>query len=173
MKAEEATNNRMPSIMNPEQRSIPKLAITAIRLLMGALFVVSGIEKLIDLKYFGLVIAEYQLLPHGLIPAVALLVSLVELLCGAMLLSGILIRTNARLLSLLLIVFLFGMTNNLIRGLDHDCGCFDLLLQSFGLREEIGIASILRDLLFIALLLPLALQGGDRISWKRQDRAVC
>lgn len=155
--------------MNPEQRSIPKLAITAIRLLMGALFAASGIEKLIDLKYFGLLIAEYQLLPHGLIPAVALLVSLAELLCGFMLLAGIQIRTNSRLLIILLIAFLFGMANNLVRGLEHDCGCFDLLIQWVGLREELGVASILRDLLFIALLLPLALQGSERISWRRQD----
>jgi uncharacterized membrane protein YphA (DoxX/SURF4 family) len=156
--------------MKPKNRSIPQPAITAIRLLMGAFFAVSGIGKLVDLKYFGLVIAEYQLIPHGLIPAVALLVSLAELLCGTMLLSGILIRTNARLLIILLFAFVFGIANNIIRGLDHDCGCFELLTQWFGLREEIGIASVVRDLLFIALLLPLALQGSDRISWRKQDR---
>ena len=159
--------------MSPKHRSFPKPAITAIRLLMGAVFAASGIEKLVDLKYFGLVIAEYQLIPHGLIPAVALLVSLAELLCGAMLLAGILIRTNARILIILLFAFVLGMANNVIRGLvDHDCGCFELLTQLFGLREEIGIASIVRDLLFIALLLPLSLQGSDRISWRRQNRVM-
>ncbi|NTW51663.1 MAG: DoxX family membrane protein [Chlorobiaceae bacterium] len=156
--------------MNPKHRSIPKPAITAIRLLMGALFAASGIEKLIDLKYFGLVIAEYQLLPHGLIPAVALLVSLVEVLCGVMLLSGIMIRTSARILIILLIAFLFGLGNNFIRGLEHECGCFELLGQLVGLREEIGIASIVRDLIFIVLLLPPALQGSDHLRWRLQDR---
>jgi uncharacterized membrane protein YphA (DoxX/SURF4 family) len=148
--------------MNLEHRSIPKPVLTVLRLLMGAVFVASGIEKLVDLKYFGLVIAEYQLIPHELIPAVALLVSLVELLCGAMLISGILTRANARLLIVLLITFVFGIANNVIRGLDHDCGCLELLTQWFGLKEEIGIASIVRDLVFIALLLPLALQGPNR-----------
>jgi len=158
--------------MNKKLRSIPTPAITAIRLLIGTVFAASGIEKLVDLKYFGLVIAEYQLIPHGLIPSVALLVALVELLCGAMLLSGILIRTNARILIILLFAFIFGMANNIIRGLDHDCGCLELLSQWFGFREEIGFASIVRDLLFIALLLALALQGSDRIYWRKQDREM-
>ena len=35
------------------------------------LFILSGGEKLLDLKYLALVIAEYQILPPFLIPAVA------------------------------------------------------------------------------------------------------
>ncbi|NTU58640.1 MAG: DoxX family membrane protein [Chlorobiaceae bacterium] len=156
--------------MNLKHRSIYKSAITAIRLLMGAVFAASGIEKLVDLKYFGLVIAEYQLIPHGLIPALALLVSLAELICGVMLLFGILTRASSRLLQALLIAFVFGMANNFIRGLDHECGCFDLVTQWFGIREEIGIASIMRDLVFIALLLPLSLQCSDSPFWRKQFR---
>ena len=37
--------------------------ITALRLILGAFFIISGFEKLLDLKFFGLVIAEYQILP--------------------------------------------------------------------------------------------------------------
>ena len=60
--------------------------ITTLRLLLGAFFIMSGFEKLLDLKFFGLIIAEYQIVPSFLIPAVALLFSLCELLCGTMLL---------------------------------------------------------------------------------------
>ena len=59
----------------------PPALITALRLMLGAFFIMSGLEKLLDLKFFGLIIAEYQILPSFLIPSIALLVSLCELLC--------------------------------------------------------------------------------------------
>ena len=43
--------------------SFPSALITALRLLLGVLFIISGGEKLLDLKFFTLVIAEYQILP--------------------------------------------------------------------------------------------------------------
>ena len=141
--------------------------ITLLRLLLGAIFILSGGEKLLDLKYFALVIAEYQILPSLLIPAVALLVTLCELLCGIMLLFDLFSRINASVLLSMMAIFIAAMTNNLIRGLEHDCGCFEFLAQWYGLKEEIGIGPIVRDILFFILLLPVALLGSNRIPWKK------
>ncbi len=145
----------------------PSALITALRLLLGVLFIISGGEKLLDLKFFGLVIAEYQILPSLLIPAVALLVSFCELLCGAMLLLDLFSRISASMMLCMMVIFIVAMTNNLIRGLEHDCGCFEFFAQWYGLKEEIGIGPIVRDILFFILLLPVALLGSNKIPWKK------
>jgi uncharacterized membrane protein YphA (DoxX/SURF4 family) len=146
----------------------PPALITGLRILLGAVFILSGVEKLLDLTYFELVIAEYQLIPHFLIPAIALGVSITELLCGIMLLVDLFSRTTSSLMLCMLALFTAAMTNNAMRGLDHDCGCFEFLSQWYGLKEEIGIVPIVRDILFFILLLPVALRGSNRIPWKKQ-----
>jgi len=146
---------------------IPSALITALRLLLGAVFILSGGEKLLDLKFFGLVIAEYQILSSQLIPAVAILVSLCEMLCGTMLLFDLFSRISASIMLCMMVIFIAAMTNNIMRGLDHDCGCFEFLAQWYGLKEELGIGPIIRDILFFILLLPIALLGSNRIPWKK------
>ena len=148
----------------------PSALITALRLMLGTLFILSGGEKLLDLKYLALVIAEYQILPSFLIPAVALLVSICELLCGIMLLLDLFSRISSSVMLCMMAIFIAAITNNFMRGLNHDCGCFEFLSQWYGMKEEIGIVSIVRDILFLILLLPIALLGSNRIPWKKHQQ---
>ena len=148
----------------------PSPLITALRLMLGALFILSGGEKLLDLKYLALVIAEYQILPPVLIPAVALLVSLCELLCGIMLLLDLFSRISSSVMLCMMAIFIAAITNNFMRGLNHDCGCFEFLSQWYGMKEEIGLVSIVRDILFFILLLPIALLGSNRMLWKKNQK---
>jgi putative oxidoreductase len=148
----------------------PSVFITALRLMVGVFFIMSGYEKLMDLKYFGLIIAEYQILPSFLIPAIALLFSLCELLCGTMLLIDLFSRFSSSVMIGMMVIFIAAMINNVMRGLEHDCGCFQFLSQWYGLKEEIGIVPIVRDILFFILLLPIALLGSNRIPWKKDQK---
>jgi putative oxidoreductase len=151
--------------------SLSSAVITVLRLLLGALFILSGGEKLLDLKYFSLVIAEYQILPIVIIPAAALLFSLCELLCGIMLLLDLYSRVSSSIMLCMMAIFIAAITNNVIRGIEHDCGCFEFLAQWYGLKEDVGIVSIVRDILFFILLLPIALLGSNRIPWKKQNQS--
>lgn len=147
--------------------AFPSALITALRLLLGALFIISGGEKLLDLKFFALVIAEYQILPSQLISAAALLLSLCELLCGITLLLDLYSRISSSVMLCMMAIFIAAITNNVMRGLEHDCGCFGFLSEWYGMKEEIGIVSIVRDILFFILLLPISLFGSNRIPWKK------
>jgi len=149
--------------------AFPSALITALRLLLGALFIMSGGEKFLDLKFFALVIAEYQILPSQLIPAAALLLSLCEMLCGIMLLLNLYSRISASVMLGLMAIFIAAITNNVMRGLEHDCGCMEFLSQWYGMQEEVGIGTIVRDIVFFILLLPIALFGSNRIPWKKQQ----
>ncbi|MEI7789453.1 MAG: MauE/DoxX family redox-associated membrane protein [Chlorobiaceae bacterium] len=133
----------------------PPALITALRLMLGAFFIMSGLEKLLDLKFFGLIIAEYQILPSFLIPSIALLVSLCELVCGTMLLINLFARFSSTVMLCMMVIFIAAMINNIMRGLNHDCGCFKLLSQWYSLKEEIGIVPIIRDILLFILLLKI------------------
>ncbi|TLU82954.1 MAG: DoxX family protein [Chlorobium sp.] len=146
---------------------IPSPVLTTLRIVMGMIFIASGFEKIIDLKFFELIIAEYQIVPPALIPAAALSLSLIELLCGIMLVMNLFSRSNAFVLSIITALFIAGMVNNLTRDIEHECGCFEFLGQWFGLKEEIGIGAIIRDLVFFMLLLLVGLAGSDRIPWKK------
>jgi len=148
----------------------PSALITALRMMLGAFFIMSGYEKLLDLKFFGLIIAEYQILPSFLIPAIALFFTLCELLCGIMLLIDLFSRFSSSVMLCMMVVFIGAMINNVMRGLDHDCGCIKFLSQWYGLKEEIGIVPIARDILFFILLLPIALLGSNRIPWVKDQK---
>ena len=148
----------------------PSALITALRLVLGAFFIMSGYEKLLDLKFFGLIIAEYQILPSFLIPAISLLFSLCELLCGTMLFIDLFSRFSSSVMLCMMVIFIAAMINNVMRGLEHDCGCVKFLSQWYGLKEEIGIVPIVRDILFSILLLPIALLGSNRIPWKKDRK---
>jgi uncharacterized membrane protein YphA (DoxX/SURF4 family) len=146
----------------------PSALIAAFRLLLGILFVVSGGEKLLDLKFFALVITEYQILPSLLIPAVALFVSLCEVLCGTMLLLDLFSQFSSSVMLCMMMIFIAAMTNSVMRGLEHECGCFEFLAQWNVMKEEIGIGPIIRDILFFIMLLPITLFGSNRIPWKKE-----
>ena len=66
---------------------------------------------------------------------------------GLFFLFGVYLRETANYLILLNIVFIVAMGSAIFRGIDISCGCF----SSSG--EVLGIKDIVRDVIFIALIL--------------------
>ncbi|MFH0344892.1 MAG: MauE/DoxX family redox-associated membrane protein [Chromatiales bacterium] len=102
----------------------------AIRSFLGALFLATGIGKLLDNRGFARVIATYELgIPEpGLLP-LALGISLLELAVGINILRGRRLKQNV----LATLVFHIGYTAlaaaTLLRGLPiENCGCFGVFL---------------------------------------------
>lgn len=141
--------------------------VTVLRLVVGVLFVLAGYPKIINPVHFSAVIAEYQLLPESIVPFVAVVLPWLEFLCGAMLVLNVFAQSNALIMMVLLVIFTIGVTNNLLRGVIHDCGCFELLDGWLGFQEEISVSTILRDLFFIGLILPVLLYGSNVFFWRR------
>ncbi len=135
--------------------------VTVLRFIVGILFILAAYPKIINPIHFSAVIAEYQLLPESVVPVVAIILPWLELFCGAMLLLNVYAQSNALIMIVVLIIFTAGVTNNILRGIIHDCGCFELLSGWFGMQEEISLSTIFRDLFFIALVLPIFLYGSN------------
>jgi putative oxidoreductase len=128
--------------------SNPKVLLV-LRIVVGIVFVLASVYKIGNPNHFRAVVAEYRLMPEQFVPFMAVALPWVEFICGALLILGLYSRSNALIVVGVLCVYIAGMTINLSRGLAHDCGCFDFL------NEQIGIGTIIRDLIFMLMAIPI------------------
>ena len=92
--------------------------------LLAAFFVVAGIAKIVDPPGFAHEIHNYRLVPGGLVNAMALVLPWLEVVAGVALFFGVAVRTSARIIGVLLVVFIAALSVNLARKHPVDCGCF-------------------------------------------------
>src|SRR5437870_1480218 len=132
-----------------------------LRTALALLFFVAAGHKLRDLDRFRATLAEYRLLPAGLVPLAAALVVAVEVAAaGALLVPG---ARAAGLVVAAALLALYGaaIAINLARGRrDIDCGC-----AGPAVRRPITGALVARN----AALAALALAGGARRGSRRDS----
>jgi uncharacterized membrane protein YphA (DoxX/SURF4 family) len=98
--------------------------VLASRIVLGVMFVYAGITKIMDPAGFAQAIANYRILPGGLVNPAAVVLPWVEVLAGLSLVLGLLLEGGALVIAGLLLVFTLALGFNLMRGLDISCGCF-------------------------------------------------
>lgn len=130
---------------------------------VGLIFAGAATGKLRHRALFPGVVANYRLLPQGLVAPVAMLLPWAELGLGCALLSlGVsgmagpaLPLASASAIALLL-VFAWAMAINIARGRSHiDCGC-----GHSALRQPLGKPLVLRNILLGLLLVPASLPAS-------------
>jgi len=148
------------------ERVQPGWLTIRVQFVLAAFFVVAGIAKIADPPGFAHEIHNYRMVPGALVNAMALILPWLEVVTGVALFLGIARRTCAKILGILLLVFIVALSVNLARNHPVDCGCFG---TSTVQKTE---AERLRDMKFaiardVGLLL-LSLQ----ILWatRREDR---
>jgi uncharacterized membrane protein YphA (DoxX/SURF4 family) len=129
-----------------------------LRLSLACIFIYAGFIKLLDPRAFAHAIAQYDLIPEGLLPLVAVGLPALELLAGVGLIFEV--RGSLTLIALLLLIFLVILGYAIGQNLDIDCGCFTLneLDAQHGL-----VTAFRRDLVMIGATLFL--------YWRRRSRA--
>ena len=95
-----------------------------LQFVLAAFFVVAGIAKVADPPGFAHEIHNYALVPDVAVNAMALVLPWLEIVVGVALFLGLATRTAARILAILLFVFIGALSINLARGKPVDCGCF-------------------------------------------------
>jgi uncharacterized membrane protein len=109
------------------------------RILLSAIFLWSGISKLMAPQFFAGVIQNYGLLPDPWTLPAAIVLSTLEVLAGLGLLADI--RGSLTVVTGLLGLFILVLSYGIWLGLDIDCGCFgpeDTESQAFhGLRSAL------------------------------------
>ena len=104
-----------------------KYFLLALRLIVGGVFFASGLLKVGDPLVFAQDIKNFRMVSHEVSFITALILPWIEILCGALLITGILRRPSALLASGLLIGFIILVGVTMARGIDTDCGCFGSL----------------------------------------------
>jgi uncharacterized membrane protein YphA (DoxX/SURF4 family) len=127
----------------------PRVALTA-RVILGCVFIVASLDKIIHPELFARSVYNYQLLPEMAVNAVALWIPWLELVAGLCLLLGLWVRGSVLLVTGLLLAFLGALGFNLARGLDVACGCF-----STSSKDPTTALTLVRDALFLVVALYL------------------
>lgn len=96
----------------------------AARLLLAAVYFVSGIAKAADPAQTRVAVKAYQLLSPDVAEMVASVLPYLEIATGLILLVGLATRIGAVLSALMMVGFLIGVISAATRGLNIDCGCF-------------------------------------------------
>jgi len=143
------------------------------RLALAAVFLWAGVAKAWNPQEFGLEIARYRMVPHGLINLMAIVLPWVEIVAGLALVAGFWARAAALQCLGMLVVFVAAILSALHRGLDISCGCFG---GGEG-AAKLSQATLWRDLLFLVWAIHVALYdrgvlGLDGLLQRRRARAA-
>jgi len=97
---------------------------------LGVLFLYASVSKALDPFEFSKIVYNYQILPEPFIYPVAAVLPYLEATIGLCLILGIAKRGAALLAFLSMVVFSLALMVNLFRGINVDCGCFDVEVRS-------------------------------------------
>ncbi len=135
---------------------VASLALLLLRLATAGVFLYAASTKLPNMELFAEETANYQMLPAWLVPYFSTMLIGVEVLAGLMLLFGLFVRAAAAVTVLMNIAFIVALSQALIRGIDLTCGCF-------GGADLATWGTVLRDVLYIAMALPVVYFGGGSL----------
>ena len=135
------------------------LFLLMLRLLIGALFIAAGLQKIDDIAAFEQAILHYQLTGPALSMLAATVLPWLEIVCGLGLILGIFPRSSAFILTALLVSFTILVLSAMARGLDISCGCFSQDPNT----GKIGWLKIIENCVLILLSAPLLFfDAGER-----------
>jgi uncharacterized membrane protein YphA (DoxX/SURF4 family) len=94
----------------------------AVRMLLGGVFIYAGTVKLMDPKAFARIISQYDLVPEGLLPVIAIGLPGLEVIAGIGLIFAF--PGSLGIIFSLLLLFVGVLWYGILKDLDVDCGCF-------------------------------------------------
>jgi len=100
--------------------------VRLVGLVVGAVFVWASLDKIARPDRFADIVHDYDMLPLLFINAFALVMPWTEITTGTALILGVWRRGAGLLASALTVAFLIAIAQAELRGLDIECGCFDV-----------------------------------------------
>ncbi len=123
----------------------PYVAV-AFRLFLGVSFITASMSKIPHPAEFAENVAAFQMVPFWGVNLMGLIMPWAELVCGLFLILGIRTRAAATIIGMLLVMFIVGLSINLIQGTPINCGCF----ESVG--EPINWDLVVRDSVMLIMV---------------------
>ena len=119
----------------------------AFRVVLGAMFLYTGVVHFLDPKGFAEAVENYRILPVVLVNPFSVVLPFLEMITGSALLLGIFIPGSLLIISGLLFMFTLALGIALFLGLDISCGCFTTTKEA----QRISRIYLVRDLSLLAI----------------------
>lgn len=132
----------MKKKLHPSHLWIP----TLLRIICGLILVYASLDKIGHAATLMHIIEAYQVLPVALVPLASVIIPWLEFFTGLLLCLGVYWRGALLIFCTLMIVYIFALASDLIRGIELNCGCF-----SIRSTDMISWWTVLRDLGFLGL----------------------
>lgn len=133
--------------------------IEALRILIGLIFILSGLFKMSDIVLFEEAIVEFNILPQYS-RLFAIIIPSFELVAGVSLLIGIFKKAAIVIMIFLLFSFTFAIGINLAHGFKFDCGCFG----PFDLLSKISIEKLFFNFIIVFCLFLIFLNDKQKVD---------
>ena len=95
-----------------------------LRIFIGIISIKASIWKIVTPKIWLENLAAYEIIPFELVNFFAVVIPSVELICGIFLIIGLRTRAAAAFYGLFILLITMGITVNLLRKRQINCGCF-------------------------------------------------
>lgn len=152
----------------PRESALDWVGLVA-RLILGAVLLIAGALKVVDLESSVLATRAYQILPYQVAVLVGYLLPMLEVVFGLLLITGLLTRIGGAVGALFMLAFAIAIASVWVRGISIDCGCFG---GGGNIDPNEAIAKypleIARDLGLMALGVYLAVRPHSRFSLDRR-----
>lgn len=117
------------------------------RVYIGWIFIYASMYKISYAGEFAETIAGYQIVPFWAVNFMAVVMPWTELFCGLLLVVGVRTKSAAAVVAAMLVMFIFAIAVNLIRGTPIGCGCFQTV------EEPMNWTTLVRDFIWLAMTL--------------------
>jgi putative oxidoreductase len=135
---------------------------TAIRVVIGGIFIYAGVLKMTDPWAFAAAITSFHMLPNAWVSPVAIVLPALELMAGALwVLNRAAVSSAVSILGLCLL-FALVLGTAMLRGLPVNCGCFG---AAFG--GSTPKVALLRDVFFLVATAYWLVAARPRASARR------
>ncbi len=137
-----------------------------LRVVLGGLFIFSGVMKLRDPGMFAFAVKGFRLgVPEHIVIVLAFAIPWIEVLAGLGLVFGLGTRASAVVIAGMMAGFIAGIISLLQRHLDVNCPCFG----SFELvcTGPMGVCHIVRNSVIGSIAMGLLIAGGGRFAADR------
>jgi uncharacterized membrane protein YphA (DoxX/SURF4 family) len=110
---------------NPATPAWPPWVSLVARVIIGGAFLYAGLTKIGSLPQAVASVRAYQLpFPNWMITTIGDVLPIFEIVLGAALIAGLFTRWVAVIGSVVMLIYIIGISSAWIRGLNIDCGCF-------------------------------------------------
>lgn len=107
-----------------------RVVALVLRLLLGGLLIYASHDKLLDPQPFANAIDNYQILPRIAINAFAVVLPWIEMLTAACLITGVFAAGASLVAFGMFFAFTAALVSAVLRGLNIECGCFNLATET-------------------------------------------